>query len=85
MSRMLRLRRDHQVWVAGHPMGIRMMSPDPTDPAARVGVGGDGGPYLFEVRPGDVIDVGDVVLTTLAVVIGEDAYVDFDIVREPAS
>lgn len=85
MGRPLRLRRDHQVWVGGRAMGIRMMSPDPADPAARVGVGGEDGPHLFEVRAGDVIDLGDVVLLTLGVVVGDESWVDFDVTREPAS
>jgi hypothetical protein len=85
----LRLPRGRQAFVAGHAIGIHAMSPDPADPAARVGVGrngpqgenGDEGPKVFLVRVGDLIDVGDLVLRTTNVVIGDHGLVEFDIVK----
>lgn len=86
----LRLRRGLQLMVEGRNIGIIVMNPDAADPAARVGVGApvdgsapDSG-HVAELRVGDQLKVGDAVLRTTGVVIGDDGYVVFDIASQPA-
>lgn len=87
--RAFRLTRGVQATLSDRAVGIHVMSPDPADLAARIGVGSRPGEHVeagrtFLVRAGDQIDVGDLVLLTTNVVIGDAGYVEFDIMSESA-